>query len=216
GRRDDDSPAQICARATAIRAATVLRQPRWTQYPGADSNTVDRSFRDIHRSPSTLAEEHDPDGLDEDQQIEQERMVLDVEKIVLEFLDRLFQIAAIGVAYLRPAGEPGLDAVPDRVERDLLGKRADKRGPLGSRTDEAHLPAQDIDQLRQLVNARMAHESPHRGNARIVDARPGRPPVLFGVLGHAPELEQREFVPMPSDPFLPVNDRGATIKCDQH
>src|SRR6478672_11399622 len=48
-------------------------------------------------------------------------------------------------------GEPA--AVPDVVFRDLAGRRR-------AGTDDAHLPAEDVPELWQLVDARFAEEGP--------------------------------------------------------
>src|SRR5271165_3014710 len=141
-------------------------------------------------------------------------MVLDVIEVVLEFLDRFFHGPAIGIAYLRPAGQAGLDAVPNRIERNLVGEHGDERRTLWPRADKAHFALEDVKQLRQLVDARAAHEASDGCHPWVVDARP-RLTVLLGILGHAAELEQREGLATVANPFLPVDDWRAAFAPDQ-
>ncbi len=51
----------------------------------------------------------------------------------------------------------------------MLGPVAlDQLDLLRTRADDAHLAAQDVDQLRQLVEAEPAQEAPDPGDARVV------------------------------------------------
>ncbi len=59
---------------------------------------------------------------------------------------------------LRPAGDTGLDLVPQHVPGHGLPEPLDEHGALGPRPDHAHLPAEDVDELRQLVQAETAQE----------------------------------------------------------
>src|SRR5512132_2009168 len=81
------------------------------------------------------------EGEDHDLDVESQGPVLDVVEIVLDaLLDR-------GVAPepvdLCPAGEPGLDLVPQHVLRDPRLKLVDEERPLGPRPDQAHVPGED-------------------------------------------------------------------------
>ena len=68
---------------------------------------------------------------------------------------------------------PGFNGEPApvrlRVVRDLLDD-------VGARPDEAHLAAEDVDELRQLVEARPPEEAPAARDARIVRQVPVRDP----------------------------------------
>src|SRR5512139_3031860 len=95
-----------------------------------------------------LVDEAVPEGHEEDLEVEGERPVLDVEDVVLDaLLDRGVAAPAVD---LRPAGEAALDLVAQHVARDALAELVDEDRPLRARPDEAHLPAEDVDQLRQL------------------------------------------------------------------
>src|SRR6185437_5822837 len=115
----------------------------------------------------------------------------------------------VGITQLRPAGEPGLDAVSLHVIRDALGELAHELRPLRTRADEAHLPPQHVEDLRQLIDAGLAHEGAHPRDARIALRRPLRLSVLLRIDAHAAELQQLEFPPEQAYPALAVEDRRA-------
>ena len=63
---------------------------------------------------------------------------------------------------LRPAGDPRLDAVAVVVADDVLVEQLDELRALGAGPDQAHLAAQDVQQLRQLVDRGATQEAPDR------------------------------------------------------
>src|SRR5579885_1311443 len=70
-------------------------------------------------SASSAAQERDFDGLENDQQIQAERHVLDVIEVVSQLLDVIFERCAIAAMNLCPAGRPWLHGPALRVERDF-------------------------------------------------------------------------------------------------
>src|SRR5450631_2087885 len=104
-------------------------------------------------------------GLQQNQQVKDEPVVLDVEQIVLEFFQRILIGRAVGVAQLRPPGNAGFDRMSLRIIRDLLAETANERGSLGPRPDEAHFPREYIEQLRQLVEPGLADNGAHSRHA---------------------------------------------------
>src|SRR5262249_17552745 len=74
--------------------------------------------------------------------------------------------AASAVA-LGPAGNPRFNVVPESIIRD----RSLKFVVMGDRvrpwTDQRHFAAQDIEKLRQLINARFAQKAPDPSDSRI-------------------------------------------------
>ena len=67
--------------------------------------------------------------------------------------------------------------------------------PLRPRADEAHVAAQHVEDLRQLVDAHLADEAADARDAIVVGRRPARASVLLGVDAHAAELEHAEHRP---------------------
>eukprot|EP01041_Mallomonas_annulata_P019862 gene19862-39402_t len=80
------------------------------------------------RSASALSQQHHLHRVDQDQQVEEEAVVLHVVQVVLQLLDGIINGRAILVADLGPAGHARLDAVPHRVERDVLRELLDEEG----------------------------------------------------------------------------------------
>src|SRR5512141_1083978 len=104
---------------------------------------------------STFARHDHADRLEEDDDVEEQRVVLDVVKIVLQFLNGVVERRTVVIADLRPPGHAGLDAVPYGVIRYLARELVDEVGALGPRPDEAHVADQDVDELRELVDAEL-------------------------------------------------------------
>src|SRR5689334_566009 len=99
-------------------------------------------------------------------------MVLNIIEVVGQFVAGIFERGAIWIVYLRPPGDAGLDAVPFRVERYLSYEIVDKTRPLRTRTDEAHIAAQYIDELRQFIDPKLPYQRPDAGYARVTGRRP--------------------------------------------
>src|SRR5438270_1296600 len=100
--------------------------------------------------------------------------MLDVEKVVLQSLERNLDACAVRVADLRPAGQAGPHAVAQSVERNGRAQLADEFRPLRPGTDEAHYTAQDIPELRQLVEPRPPEDAADTRHAVVVRSRPDR------------------------------------------
>jgi len=64
------------------------------------------------------------------------------------------------VIELSPARESGLDEMPHAIERYLLLIDGHKSRYLGSRADEREVTQDDIPELGQFVDARLAEECP--------------------------------------------------------
>src|SRR4051812_17168012 len=103
------------------------------------------------RSPALTpqgAAQHLGNGADEDHDVAPRRPQLDV--LVVEaspFCD--VRVASQSVD-LRPAGEPGREAVTVSVAGDLVRVTRGELWPFGSRADQAHVAAQHRPQLRDL------------------------------------------------------------------
>src|SRR6476659_3467410 len=95
-------------------------------------------------STSPFSRNHDGNGLEEDQQVEKQRTVLDVIKIELQFLDRILESRPVLVSDLSPSRDAGLHAVPYRIVGNLACQSLDKERTLRSRADQAHFPLEDV------------------------------------------------------------------------
>src|SRR5215475_12451709 len=101
-----------------------------------------------------------------DLQIEADRPVLDVVEVVFDAL--IERRVAAPAVHLRPAGQAGLHLVAEHVLRNAMLELLDEMRPFGPRTDDGHVAAQDVPELRQLVQVRAAQEAAKRGYTWIV------------------------------------------------
>src|SRR6266516_2789896 len=114
--------------------------------------------------------------------------------------------------YLRPTGDAGPHfesaPLPRRVARDLIRER-------GAWADEAHVPAEDVPQLRQLVDGKPPQQTAGTRDARIalVDGEAGalvlRPDL------HRPQLHELELRSVQADAPLSVEDGPAVVELDR-
>ena len=93
-----------------------------------------------------------------------DRAVRDVLEIVRELL-RPRGLARH--AQLREAGHAGLDHEPLPVLRDLLAELLEEGGPDRARADDAHVAAQHVPELRQLVEVGEAQHAAQPGHLRL-------------------------------------------------
>jgi hypothetical protein len=94
--------------------------------------------------------------------------MLEVVEVVAELPGRLGIGARVAAAHLSPAGQAGLDEMAAAVVRQCSLQVLDERGLLGPRADDAHLAANDVEQLRNLVEVRAAQDAPDPGHAIVV------------------------------------------------
>ena len=143
-----------------------------------------------------LLPEELPRSRRQDPQIEPERPVGDVPEVLLDSLRPFDLVAPVD---LRPAGDAWKDVEPSAVVLAVVRSLLDE---IGSRPDEAHLTANDVQELRQLVQARPPQKATATRNSRILGHEPE------GVLGqllsasdldrirdHRSELQHRERPP---------------------
>src|SRR6266542_2491790 len=133
-------------------------------------------------------EEHNPGCFEQDEGVEHRRLIFDVVEVVLMFFPRVLERSAIVVADLRPSGQPRFDQVTLGIIRNSLFELFDEDRAFGPRPDQAHLAANDIEQLRQFINPPFANPRAH---------------------AHRTELDDPECRVVKSDPLLQVEDRAA-------
>src|SRR5436190_4459288 len=114
------------------------------------------------RPPSvgSLAGQDRRNGTQQDAQVEPERAVLDVLEIEPH---PLAEAQGTAPADLPQAGDAGLHVepaqLPGLVLLDFLRNR-------GARADQAHVPLEHVEELRDLVEARDPQQPPDAGDAR--------------------------------------------------
>ena len=109
----------------------------------------------------------DSRGLQQNQEIQGQAVVLDVVEVVVELLLRVLEGGAVRKIDLRPAGYAWFYDMTAVVIGDLRRKLADELGPLRPRADEAHLALEDVPELGQFVHAEAAQEASEQRDPRI-------------------------------------------------
>src|ERR687892_1245365 len=196
-------------------ASTTFSDP-----PGIVSHSCEiatRGKRARRASGVTRACEEGSDGEEEDLEVEGEGPVLDV--VVVPFDAVTHRSVTAEAADLGPARHSGLDAMAVVVAVEARTEEVHELRPLRARPHEAHVAAQHVDQLRQLVEGGPAHEGAD-ASAPIgtLDAARGdvggQPhhvrllPVVGGAVVHAhrAELEDLEAVAVAAD--APLAGKG--------
>ena len=87
-------------------------------------------------------------------------------------------------------------------------------GALGAGADQAHVAAEDVEELRQLVDALGADEGTDAGDAGVSFGGPAGTGGL-GIDPHAAELQQREDLAVQADALLAIHHRAARLELDQ-
>jgi hypothetical protein len=109
--------------------------------------------------------------------------VFDVVKIMRDPGACLFERVdlAAKATNLRPAGDAGHDAMAMEVSLDCVAIKPIAglhRNRMRARTDQGHVAAQHIDQLRQLIDAQSAKDATDAGNPRVILHRALRPGLV--------------------------------------
>ena len=86
-------------------------------------------------------------------------------------------------------------------------------GQLGPGSDKAHVAAQDVEQLRQLIELKAAQKRPDRGEGLILD-RGDLTAAAMGQVGHCSKFEDREALPVAAHALLQEKDRAGRGKPD--
>ena len=99
------------------------------------------------------------------------------------------------------------------VERNFLFKIADEFGTFGTGADEAHFALEHVPQLRKLVDAGLADDAAHLGDAGVGLHGPYGA-VLFGVGTHGAEFVYGEVLSEQTDAALFVDEGARRFDAD--
>ena len=110
---------------------------------------------------------------------------------------------------LRIARESTSNGVPLVVIRIFFGKFEGELGALGPRPHKTHITAQDVPELRKLVQAGTAEVVTNAGASRIARYRPNRPEIALRLFTHGSEFENRKPPALQPDPCLTVKNGPA-------
>src|SRR5271156_3394976 len=102
---------------------------------------------------------------------------------------------------LSPTGQARTNCMALVVIRNFFPEHANKFGAFGTRPDEAHIAAQNVDQLRQLVQPKLPQYPADTSDALIIRSRPHRF-AFFSIFSHGAELQDGKSAAMESDALL--------------
>src|SRR4051794_22265331 len=206
------------------RETTPLRFSTWNQSSTSSDMAVGAAIRPMVRpsctgdswsctskgaeSASSTAREEQPERRDEDQYVEGQTPMLEVVKIVRELRSGPRDIVGITEMNLRPAGDSGLDQEPTIPEGHLSLEHIDVLRTLGPGPDDAHLAAEDVPKLRNLVPAGSPEDATDSRDARVASGGIHGHAGL-GVRDHRPKLHHLKWSAALTAPNLPVKDRSA-------
>src|SRR5687768_2789354 len=156
-------------RRSTAAASMASQRPR-CRGPGVITDVIGSSRARATRSPArarpagsvgALAREHRRYGPDEDPEIGGERLPTDVLEVKAH---PLVESQAAAAGHLPQAGDARLDvetaALPGLVLLGLLGQRR-------TRTDQAHVALEHVEELGQLVHRRRPHPLADPGDTRV-------------------------------------------------
>ena len=143
---------------------------------------------------------------EQDREVDLRRAVLDVPDVELDPVRPRERRAPLN---LRPAGEPGADleaaALVLVVLLDLVAKRR-------ARPDHAHVAAQDVPELRQLVDRGAPEDAADARDARIALVDREARAELLGADDHRPQLQELEVGAVLAHSRLAVHDRRSALE----
>lgn len=144
--------------------------------------------------------------MDHDDEVFPDAVVFDVHQVVDEFVIRR---GVILCEDLGQAGDARFDVMAIGVFGVLLFELFDEEGPFWAGPDEAHVAVEDVEDLRQFVQASGANEFADFGNARVVFCRQLRARVFFRIDAHGTEFVDLIFLAKAADTDLAVEDGTA-------
>src|SRR6266404_191176 len=154
-------------------------------------------------------------GLEHDFQIKQDRHALEIEQVHRDHLvERRFVLAV----YLPVSGQARQTVHAFSLPRLIMGKFIWRARP---RTNQTHLAAKHVENLRQLIQATRTKNSPERGQAWVAASiqlrhRTIDPDQFFQMALvrlclsaqlHCPELPDKKMSSAKADAFLPIENR---------
>src|SRR4029079_17581489 len=139
----------------------------------------------------------------QDLQVDLRRAMLDVPDVELDPLRPRKLRTAV---HLGPAGEPRAEVETVALVLVVLLDLVAERGP---RADHAHVSAQDVPQLRELVDRRAAEDAADARDPPVAPVDRISRTHALRAHDHRPELEDVEVDAVPTDARLPV-ENGST------
>ena len=141
-----------------------------------------------------------PDRHGDNPNVQPQRLVVHVPHIQPEFLLPTDGVAAVD---LGPAGDPWPHLMAPRLLRGVAPQVLHQKRP---RPHQAHISFEDVEQLRQLIEAGGPQEAAEGGQARRVGEEGA---VGTAGVGHGAELEEQEGTAVQTGTLLAEQHRAA-------
>ena len=133
--------------------------------------------------------------------------------VVLLWIGSLLQkLVLVAVADGGHVGDAGADIQDVHLFR---GVEVNVFPDLRSGTHQAHVPDENVDELRQLVQLVLTDPVAGTGHPRVMSAD-GDKPLLVRAHPHRAELEQAEILVATTYPYLPVEHRAGRVELDPY
>src|SRR5436190_13338390 len=169
---DDCAARCTTARGAAAPTAAATAAPSSTSASAGTASSPSSAVRCVPTKPSAPVIRTPPliraarpedgrDRLEEDRDVEPDRPVLEVVEVKP---DEVVEAEVRAAGDLPEAGHSGQDVVPLAMPVLELRVVAERQR---ARPDETHLAAQDVEELRDLVERESSQDGAERGDARI-------------------------------------------------
>ncbi len=165
----------------------------------------------LREALGALFQQQDFHSLEDDLQIQQYAEVGDVDHIELQLVQCGRVVLAV---YLRHAGKACLDLGPEGEFRDVCRVLLHVLDALGPRTYDGHLAADDVHELRQLIDAAGPNDAADSRDAVVLLSCRVRLAVLLRILDHGAELQNGEALSADGTALLAVEHRSAVLELD--
>src|SRR6267143_4177050 len=126
---------------------------------------ISRTVRSTRSAPG----ENDQWSPQQDLQVQPQRPVFDIRQVKL---DHLVEIEDRPTTHLPQTSETWRNRESAKLARAIFGNFVGQRWPWA---DQAHLPAQHVEQLRQLVQAQPPQDAPEWRDPRVIAQLEGVP-----------------------------------------
>lgn len=159
-----------------------------------------------------LLHEEDLHGREHDLEVFEEAWLGDIHQIHQELVVGRRIVLAIDLGI---AGEAALGLEAEVPLREFFFVLGANLGALGARSYDGHVAFQDVQELREFIEADGADEAADGGDAGIVLAGgESRYAVFFGIHAHTAEFVDREYFPVFGETVLLV-EGGAAVSFDK-
>ena len=126
----------------------------------------------------------------------------------MELFDRLLDGSGIGRFDLRPTGQPGSHRETLPIEQTDLGELINELLTFRPWSHQAHVATQDVPELWQLIEPKLADYTADAGHPCIALDSPNCLAGFLRISPHGTKLQDRKGLAVPSHALLPKEGRS--------